>query len=192
MAPIPEIAQDIAEALLQAMPPASHRTNHKRTASPQSRACVGPVMEGAPNRLIPDRMIRQPEPGPWGGAQHPHGAQHYLDMAAVMVVVLDIAGRVTFVNDYACALLERPAVELLGSGWIETCLPIRIRGRLGKTFQDILRGDRRHVKNLIVTKSGDERSIAWQNALLRNRAGQIVGTFSSGVDITKVNGADLK
>jgi PAS domain S-box-containing protein len=186
VAPIPEIAQDIAEALLQAMPPASHRTDDNGTASPKSRARVGPLMERAPNGLIADRTIWQPEQGPSVRAQRSNRAQHYLDMAEVMVLALDIAGTVTLVNRYACAVLERPAVELLGYDWIETCLPVRIRGRLGRKFQDVLRGDRRHVTNLIVTKSGDERSIAWHNALLRNREGQIVGTLSSGVDITKV------
>ena len=39
-------------------------------------------------------------------------------------------------------------------------------------------------KTAVLTRSGRERIIAWHNTLLRDKAGQCVGTLSSGEDIT--------
>jgi PAS domain S-box-containing protein/putative nucleotidyltransferase with HDIG domain len=41
-----------------------------------------------------------------------------------------------------------------------------------------------YYENPILTASGEERLIAWRNALLRDNEGRIAGTLSSGVDIT--------
>jgi signal transduction histidine kinase len=40
-------------------------------------------------------------------------------------------------------------------------------------------------ENIIVTKSGEERIIAWHNTTLLDENGNIIGTLSSGKDITK-------
>ena len=42
-----------------------------------------------------------------------------------------------------------------------------------------------YFENPAVTKSGEERTIAWHNALLRDETGRICGTLSSGEDITE-------
>ena len=41
-----------------------------------------------------------------------------------------------------------------------------------------------YYENAVLTSDGQERLIAWHNALLRDQAGNIVGTLSSGEDIT--------
>jgi PAS domain S-box-containing protein len=43
----------------------------------------------------------------------------------------------------------------------------------------------------VLTKSGEERLIEWRNTLLRNNEGQVIGTFSSGLDITERNRAEV-
>ncbi len=40
-------------------------------------------------------------------------------------------------------------------------------------------------ENPVMTKSGEERLIAWHNSVIRDEAGQIVGHLSSGEDITE-------
>jgi PAS domain-containing protein len=41
----------------------------------------------------------------------------------------------------------------------------------------------------VLTRSGQERLIEWRNTLLRDDAGQVIGTLSSGTDITERNQA---
>ena len=42
-----------------------------------------------------------------------------------------------------------------------------------------------YYENKIVNKDGEERLIAWRNTVLKNEEGEIIGTLSSGDDITE-------
>jgi two-component system cell cycle sensor histidine kinase/response regulator CckA len=42
-----------------------------------------------------------------------------------------------------------------------------------------------HLENAVLTKSGEERMIAWRSTVLRDSAGRITGTLSSGEDVTE-------
>jgi PAS domain S-box-containing protein len=112
-------------------------------------------------------------------------SQRYLDTAEVILVVLDRDGRITLVNRYACSVLGWTADELLGKDWIDTCLPTRIRVALREKFSNLIEGDLSVVENPVLTKSGDERLFEWRNTLLRDAAGQVIATLSSGTDITE-------
>src|SRR6185295_193606 len=68
-------------------------------------------------------------------------AQRFLDTADVILLKLDLEGRIVLVNRYACSLLGWTADELLGRDWIETCLPARIRGELEEKRRQLLGGD---------------------------------------------------
>lgn len=112
-------------------------------------------------------------------------AQRNLDTAEVILLALDLEGRITQLNRYGCSMLGWTADELLGRDWIETCLPARVRGALREKFHQLVAGDVSIVENPIVTRSGEERLIEWRNTLLRDDAGHIIGTFSCGTDITE-------
>ena len=86
---------------------------------------------------------------------------------------------------YKRQLLGWTEAELLGRSWIETCLPEGSREELFHTRQDVLGGALSVVENPILTKDGRERLIEWRSRVLRDSAGRIVGTFSSGADITE-------
>ncbi len=108
-------------------------------------------------------------------------AQRYLDTAEVILLALDLEGRITQVNRYACSILGWTADELLGRDWIDTCLPARIRDEFRKNFAELVSV----AEAPILTRSGEERLIEWRNTLLRDSAEEVIGTFSSGTDITE-------
>jgi PAS domain S-box-containing protein len=112
-------------------------------------------------------------------------AQRYLDTAEVILLALDLDGRITQINRYACSVLGWTADELLGRDWIDTCLPARTREALRARFQNLVGGDLSIVENPILTRAGEERLIEWRNTLLRDDGGNVSGTFSSGTDITE-------
>lgn len=64
-------------------------------------------------------------------------AQRYLDNAEVILLALDLEGKITLVNRKGCDLLGWTESELLGRNWIETCLPERIRPRIQKKFEEL-------------------------------------------------------
>ncbi len=112
-------------------------------------------------------------------------AQRYLDTADVVLLALDLEGRITLINRKGCDLLGWTEPELIGRNWFETCLPERIQDAIKKKFHKIFAGDLGVVQNPVLSKSGEERLIEWRNTLLRDGEGRVIGTFSSGADITE-------
>jgi PAS domain S-box-containing protein len=114
-------------------------------------------------------------------------AQHYLDVAGVMLLALDVSGCVTMVNKKGCEILGYPETDILGKNWFEYFLPETIRDRAKSRFHELTTGSleiNEYAENVILTGSGKNRLIAWHNSILRDGNGAIVGTLSSGEDIT--------
>jgi two-component system cell cycle sensor histidine kinase/response regulator CckA len=111
-------------------------------------------------------------------------ARRCLDTPDVLILALDVDGRITLVNRYACDALGWTEAELLGRNWSETCLPPRARGEFVGRFHRVLSGDRTVVLNPILTKSGEERLIEWRNTAIKDASGRVVGSFSAGSDVT--------
>jgi PAS domain S-box-containing protein len=112
-------------------------------------------------------------------------AQRYLDTAAVIMLALDTDGRVTLANRYACSVLGWTAEEMLGRDWIEMCIPARLRPEMRAGYAEALTGKLPIHENPIITRTGEERLFEWRNTVLRDDAGALTGTFSSGTDITE-------
>jgi len=115
-------------------------------------------------------------------------AQRYLDVAGVMLVVLDRAGRVRLANRKACDVLGRSETELMGRSWFDYCVPARAREAVYAEFQRLVSGSgegSEHYENAVLTADGRERIVAWRNIVLTDKAGAVAGTLSSGEDITE-------
>src|SRR4030095_9859763 len=102
----------------------------------------------------------------------------------VMMLALDLEGRITMINRYGCALLGSTSAELLGRDWFDTCVPTALRDSLRARFHAFLRaegatGKNVAVENAIVTRSGDERLVEWHNSILRDQAGVVIGVITS-------------
>jgi len=112
-------------------------------------------------------------------------AQRYLDIADVILLALDLEGRITLINRKGCSTLGWEERELLERDWIDTCHPARTREELRATFHNVIGGNLSYIENPVLTKSGEERMIGWRNSLLRDDKGRVTGTLSSGEDITE-------
>ncbi len=115
-------------------------------------------------------------------------AQSFLDIAGVVIVALDAEGRVTLVNRKGCQILGAPRHKIIGSDWVETWVPPGERHRAGQIFAQLMAGrleDAEYFENHVLTQDGREPLIAWYNRLLRDGEGNVVGTLSSGEDITE-------
>lgn len=115
--------------------------------------------------------------------------QHYLDTVQTLIVALDAEGRITMINRKGCEILGYRREELLGSNWFAICLP-QPEGtdRVYPVFCRIMAGELGSVEyfeNPVRCSDGRIRLIAWHNALLTDDEGMIIGTLSSGEDITE-------
>jgi len=119
-------------------------------------------------------------------------AKQYLDIAGVMMVALDTQNRVTMVNRKGCEILGFPEEEILGKPWFDHFIHPRIREDVKAEFKLILEGkveQNEEYLNPVLSRSGAERMISWHNTIVKDQAGNIVGTLSSGEDITDRNPA---
>jgi PAS domain S-box-containing protein len=119
--------------------------------------------------------------------QEKETAQRYLDVAAVIFLVLDASGTVTLINNRGCKILGYPEQEIVGRNWFHHFVPGKIRDDMQIMFQRSMSDEidfLEYYENAILTKTGEERIIAWHNTLLRNEAGEVIGVLSSGEDIT--------
>jgi len=115
-------------------------------------------------------------------------AQRYLDVAGVMLVAIDSEQRVGLINKKGCDILGYKEEEILAKNWFDNFLPERIRDEVKAVFEKNIRAEAdvsEYYENPILTKSGDERFIAWHNTILKDEKGNVVATLNSGEDITE-------
>ncbi len=127
--------------------------------------------------------------GLWGKLREERNkAQQYLNIAGVIIVAINEKGTVSLINKKGCDVLGYKEEEIVGKNWFNSCVPERFRQERKETFKKVMTGEeeeREDYENLILTKSGEERIIAWHNTTLTDENGSIIGTLSSGEDITK-------
>jgi len=115
-------------------------------------------------------------------------AQTYLDIASVIIVVINADQSVAVINKKGCETLGYEESEIIGKKWIEKFIPKRDREKTRTTFFELIAGNIELVEyfeNYVLTKDNKEKLIAWHNSILRDDGGQIIATLSSGEDITE-------
>ncbi len=120
--------------------------------------------------------------------QEKRKAQNYLDVAGVMLVVIDVDERVSLINKKGCEVLGCTEAEILGKNWFDSFLPAEIRDVIRSVFREIVEGKRElveYLENPVITKGGKQRIIAWNNTALGDQTGRVVGILTSGEDITE-------
>jgi len=114
-------------------------------------------------------------------------ALQYLNIAEVMLVSIDSSGIVKLINPKGCEILGYSEEEIVGQNWFDRVLPERLKENVKEVSKKVLAGEMESVKyyeNEVITKTGEERLIAWHNAVYKDDKGKVIGTLSSGEDIT--------
>lgn len=120
-------------------------------------------------------------------------AKAYLDLAEVIIMALDTRGRIQLINRNGCSILGYEAEQLLGKAFIEEFVPEEFREEIITVFNQIIREESpllEYKESPIMTRDGEQRVIAWHNSVLRDEAGNITGTLSSGTDVTEQKRAE--
>lgn len=121
-------------------------------------------------------------------------AQKYLDLAAVMFVSIDTDENVAMINRKGAEVLGYPETEIIGKNWFDNFLAARSREETRSRFQQLIAGmgAATYCENVVLTKSGEERTIAWHNTVLKTPSGEIHASLSSGSDITDFKRAEAE
>ena len=122
-------------------------------------------------------------------------AQLYLEIVGTIIIAISSDHTVSLVNQAGCRLLGYREDEIIGTNWFSRFLPARARADVEEIFDHLMAGiiePVRHVEGTVLTRNGEERIVSWHNTVLRDEAGNITGTLSSGEDITERKKAEEK
>ncbi|MDQ7063973.1 MAG: PAS domain S-box protein [candidate division KSB1 bacterium] len=109
-----------------------------------------------------------------------------IETANSLIVGLNLKGEITLFNKKLEATTGYKKEEVLGKKWFEIFLPERIRPSVEEVFDGIVNNKiPSYYENPILTRSGEERYIAWSNTAIRNENNEIIGALGIGQDITE-------
>ena len=111
-----------------------------------------------------------------------------LENVNLIAVTLDLNGDITFCNDYLLNLTGYTRTDVTGKNWFELFLPGSVREKVRKMFTNSIINDilPPHYENDIMTFSNEKRLINWNNTVLRDGDGNIIGSASIGEDVTEI------
>lgn len=115
-------------------------------------------------------------------------ARMYFESAGVIFLVLGRDQTIQMINKKGSDILGYGKEELMGKNWFDNFLPPAHKQEVQGIWKTLMQGDTSRfesVKGSVLTKFGEKKMIFWNNALLRDENGHIIGILSSGVDITE-------
>lgn len=114
-------------------------------------------------------------------------AERYLEIAEAIILETDTLGNILTLNRQGLNITGYTAQEVFGKNWIDLFIPSEIQLNLQNILARIMKGEIEPIgyyENEILTKNGERRFISWHNEVVRGDNGQIIGTLSSGQDVT--------
>lgn len=107
-----------------------------------------------------------------------------LETPNLVAVALDPEGVVTFCNEGLCQTTGWSRDALLAHNWFDLCMPERA---VRRAFRSQMRRGTiaARLEREIVCRDGSRRLIEWDNNVLRDPSGGVIGTVSLGVDVTE-------
>ncbi len=115
-------------------------------------------------------------------------AQRYLDIAGNIFVVISKDQKVEMINQKGCEITGYPENDIVGRNWFDLVLPEEKRDVVKTVFNNLMQDDlemNKYHEDVILSRTGETRTIAWNNTIIRDEKGEITSTLSSGIDITE-------
>lgn len=114
--------------------------------------------------------------------------ERYLNLAPVIILLLDNEYKVQLINQKGCDLLGFDKQFLQGEKWFEYIKPLNNHADQSKKplyFKNKKLLSLPYFDSELRSKNGELRIIRWTNTTLKDQLGQPVGTLSAGEDITE-------
>ena len=113
--------------------------------------------------------------------------QKYIDIAGIILKIVDKDGKVSLINNRGCEVLEYTKEEILGKNWIDNFVPERLKNKMNDILTKLRSNQTvayEYFEHPILTKSGEEKIISWSNTILKDEKDEFQGILSSGEDVT--------
>jgi PAS domain S-box-containing protein len=111
---------------------------------------------------------------------------HYMDTVASVILILDVQGRILYLNTSGERLIGFTLSELAGKDWIGEFIP-RMDLESTRSVLERMKGGETPTRltNSVKTRGGGMRTITWNNTLVHDDAGNITAIVCTGEDITE-------
>ena len=116
-----------------------------------------------------------------------------LENINLVAVTLDVQGQIVFCNEFLLNLTGWQAEQVVGKNWFEIFTPFNL------VIRDVFYHNKTHpgtfpahYENEIVTRQGERRLIVWNNTVLHDLDGAVMGTASIGQDVTEQRQAEQR
>ena len=110
-------------------------------------------------------------------------------------ITKDRHGRIIAANRRILALTGWQEHEVLGQDWFDMFVAEELRAEAHAAFDAVVAGDDRlgfsTYENVIMTRDGDLRNVAWSNAITRDAVGSVATVTSLGIDLTERRRAEV-
>ena len=114
-------------------------------------------------------------------------AEQYLNIAEVMIIVLSRDGTIVLINRKGAEMLGAPVDDIIGLNWFDTFIPDDMVMSTKEVLHNIIHSTSDLYfsnENEVITMENKRITVSWVNTLIRTPEGQILGTLSSGEDLT--------
>ena len=119
--------------------------------------------------------------------------ERVVNTARVLIVGLDNKGKIVVFNTHCEEVTGWTRQEAIGKDWFTNFVPERYRPEFGQVFKDVIeRYEGHEYENPVLTKTGEERMIAWNNSIWRDASGEALLVIGAGIDITNRKVAEEK
>ncbi|MBF0337497.1 MAG: response regulator [Nitrospirae bacterium] len=113
-------------------------------------------------------------------------ARRYLDMAGVIIAVLNPDQTVELINKKGCDILGYHESEILGKNWFDNFVPERVRENTKHAFEDCIAGNMiDYYEHELLTNYGTEPIVSWHIVPIYDKKGNIAALMGAGEDITE-------
>ncbi len=119
-------------------------------------------------------------------------AQMYLDVAGVLIMVVNTNCIIESINQKGCKILGGQEQEIIGLDLVKHFIVDNEKEYMKSIIKNILFGVKQNsffIKNTIRSLTGDIKIIEWQNSILKDGNGKIQGFLCSGKDVTMLTKA---
>lgn len=121
-------------------------------------------------------------------------SKKYLDVAEVLIIVIDKNEKIILANNHAASILECSKNDLAGTNFIETFIPSGLKNSVRENFKNLLKGknvnenlvDVRGNVTPVINKKNKTCFIKWKSSFLYDDDGNIDAILSAGEDITEL------
>ncbi len=111
-----------------------------------------------------------------------------LNVAAEIIISEDFDGNILLLNDSGHRILGYEPPELIGRNYIDLCVPDELKKDIRNYYACRKNGGTGSIdshENEVVTKTGERKTILWNNIVFDDKNKRSIGAFSSGLDITE-------